>query len=220
MSNIIKVKRGTTTPTTSNLEEYELGLNITDKKLYTNIDNNIISLNSSNADTLDGINRYQFVRSDISDNFEGDYYKFLNGRIIIGNSTSDNIDITTDTINALNNGSVTDLNLNTQGGSVNINGRLALTEINFLHNQNGYFQLNNGLIIQWGWQDVVPSAQTRVVTFPISFPNALLSVTCQRIEEEVYSSYSTSVGNTSKTGFTYYSNNARYGAFYWISIGY
>ena len=64
------------------------------------------------------------------------------------------------------------------------NQAVALGQFDCLKNENGYTKLPNGLIMQWGvasdWFDVpggLSSANFYSVTFPISFPNQVLTIT-------------------------------------------
>lgn len=86
--------------------------------------------------------------------------------------------------------------------------------------QNGYYKMANGLIIQWG---KVPCDGIQVVTFPIAFPNICLCITgaknsqTQDWDPSNYLSfnYITKTGLRLNTREPSSSNNV-----YWLAIGY
>jgi hypothetical protein len=88
---------------------------------------------------------------------------------------------------------------------------------------NGYQKLSSGFIIQWG--GVPGFAGTVVVTYPLAFPNAVLSLVATAgatlTSNPPYAGTSVSGAGNSKTGFsvTAYTSSSALGGSY-ISIGY
>lgn len=71
MSNTVKVKRGAAKPTTSNLEEYELGYSTNQKKLYIRDKDGIVSINKN--DILNGnLSTFNIKISDWKQNTGGE----------------------------------------------------------------------------------------------------------------------------------------------------
>jgi len=69
---------------------------------------------------------------------------------------------------------------------------------------NGYQQLPNGLIIQWGTSAVAATAgSSATTTFPIAFPTACQSVVLTPTQASVVTQYSPGVTAKTTTNFTY-----------------
>lgn len=68
----LQIRRGAAAPAPANLEDYELGLNTSNQRLYTKISGVIYEVGCGNANLLDGLNSTQFLRSDQSDTLTGD----------------------------------------------------------------------------------------------------------------------------------------------------
>ena len=86
---------------------------------------------------------------------------------------------------------------------------------------SGYIKMFGGLIIQWGKTGYLGTSSTQSVTFPISFPNACLTVTNGIEATGTNPSYGWTQSSPSTTGITFYSRNGvpASGALY-IAIGY
>ena len=91
MGNVIKIKRGSSVPSSSNdvLEHYELGYRTGTTELYINDGGTYRQLGGgSDAETLDGINSTSFLRSDADDTATGDLT--LTG--VVNNTNNLNVD--------------------------------------------------------------------------------------------------------------------------------
>lgn len=103
----------------------------------------------------------------------------------------------------------------------NITQSTALSNLGFggmQLNTNGYYKLPNGLILQWGYFDLGTSGTNTTITFPIAFPNKLLTInrTIVTASNGSASNDLHSIYTQSLTGFhlTYYY------PFYWFAAGY
>jgi len=85
---------------------------------------------------------------------------------------------------------------------------------------NGYQKLPSGLIIQWG-SISVPSRVITAFSFPITFPNACLTVNLQASGTGSYNSdlNGTSVTSVSTSQFNVWLNSSSW-PMYYIAIGY
>jgi len=74
VANRIKIRRGSGTPTTSNTEAYELAYDYSADKLYIHdaASSTMVQIGGGNADTLDGLDSTQFLRSDANDETSGE----------------------------------------------------------------------------------------------------------------------------------------------------
>ena len=98
-----------------------------------------------------------------------------------------------------------------------VNGQSVLTEVDKSLTQNGYLTLNNGLIIQWGRETGI-TKPGKTATFPMSFPNAVLTfVASNDFEAASASVVSTRVLSLSQ--FRLWVNNKGTIPVRWIAIG-
>jgi hypothetical protein len=105
-----------------------------------------------------------------------------------------------------------------------------LTTVNKSKAANGYFQLGNGLIVNWGKTDSITVASSTVGTLSVSFSKAytttpqVVTTTNNNTTNANYGNVNSGVASVSTTGFTLAiasksSANTNSGAF-WIAIGY
>lgn len=94
-----------------------------------------------------------------------------------------------------------------------------VTTVNKSKGESGYFQLGNGLIIQWGL--IRATGDSRSVTFPKAFSGAgRYSVTVTPTGSNTGGLYTVSVNNNTSTGFTVLSSgNVSNVWLFWIAIG-
>ena len=86
---------------------------------------------------------------------------------------------------------------------------------------SGYIKLFGGLIIQWGKSSSIGTNVSRTVTFPVTFPNACLTVTNGVHATGTSPSYGLTQGAPSTTQITFYSRNGvPSSGMYYIAIGY
>ena len=143
-----------------------------------------------------------------------------NGTIVNGlyaRSTDGNTDVTGELSVLVNK----DGNMYATAPASATNGAI-VTTVNKTKADRGYFQLGNGMIIQWGLDTMAANVTTASITYPKAFTSgsSYAVLTCHR-GSSVTSSMSRPDNNTS-TGFTCTYNssytNARH--FYWIAVGY
>ncbi|KVD59460.1 gp53-like domain-containing protein [Burkholderia ubonensis] len=104
--------------------------------------------------------------------------------------------------------------------------RLSLGDFGSSLSTNGYQKLPSGLIIQWGLFQInfssTPQTASGVVTYPLAFPNGVLSVTATSLSSTPSAYPAPSVVLTSASQFTAYAygavNNAGQ-SYYYIAIG-
>lgn len=96
----------------------------------------------------------------------------------------------------------------------------------------GYTWINGGILLQWGFQNQVPSQPvTGSTSFRIPFPTRCLMVTATPYfgsltnapnHNATISIYSNNNPQPTQTDFSwaYYSTSSRYSGFYWIAIGF
>ena len=103
----------------------------------------------------------------------------------------------------------------TVGGGLQINGTLTGGLVGSLVT-NGYTQLPNGLIIQWG--DIAYTSSSQEITFPITFPTKVAAVTFGCSAGSEPSARYIEEGTLTASGFTY--KSGQHSGTYWIAIGY
>lgn len=117
-------------------------------------------------------------------------------------------------------GTVPTWNQNTTGNAATVTNGVYTTNFTNSLTSNGYQKLPNGLIIQWGTASF--SAGSASITFPITFPNALFSITgCPEIIGFAGASYAATIEARSTSGATfnlYYTSGSP--NVEWIAIGY
>lgn len=87
---------------------------------------------------------------------------------------------------------------------------------------NGYVKLSSGVLIQWGTTSSVATNGTAAVSFPITFPNNVFSVTLgggNNSAAAKFMSASVQNGSLSASGFTAQNNGGDANAIMWMAIG-
>lgn len=88
---------------------------------------------------------------------------------------------------------------------------------------NGYVRLSNGLILQWGSVGAMVINNDYAIAFPISFPNAVFSVTCTTVGSERWSGITCNTFTISNSSFhmtAAYSDWLAPIGSKWMAIGY
>lgn len=88
---------------------------------------------------------------------------------------------------------------------------------------SGYTKLPNGLILQWGKVDIIPTPNVNTNArcfYPVAFPNECLHVQCTTATR--YAEVTTSVGDKTNTYVDCFIRRADSGGtgVWWLSIGY
>lgn len=99
-----------------------------------------------------------------------------------------------------------------------VNGSI-VTTVNKSKSSNGYLQLGNGIIIQWGrFQNTNNNFS---VTFPKSFSNTNYSVSVGQVDSQRSADHNISINARNTTGFTgWISCNSTSLYSFWIAVGY
>lgn len=89
---------------------------------------------------------------------------------------------------------------------------------------NGYQKLPSGLILQWGTSGSVAPNSSLTVTLPITFPNGMLTLSCNpsnwpSAADSTTGSWSASIVSTSQISINN-RTNTNAGTFHWIALGY
>lgn len=118
---------------------------------------------------------------------------------------------------------VTTFNGNIHTGTVYV-GNVKLNQTDFYGSftANGWQRFPGGLIMQWGSIAAGNTATSGAITFPITFPNAVFTVTTQdMIPGADTNGFDLNVGLTNSgatvSGFSYSKESPR--GFYWLAIG-
>lgn len=145
-------------------------------------------------------------------------------KITIWNSSSNPMSIVTqgsDTLLFTDANSATGLTIKTGNyiELINVSGNWFVlgsgnNDFKSLLSSNGYQKLPSGLILQWGWGN--STATTQTITFPIAFPNNVLSVFATI--QSTGGTYPITIEGKTLTQMTLYKNAANYA--YWMAIGY
>lgn len=91
-----------------------------------------------------------------------------------------------------------------------------VTTVNKSKATNGYFQLGNGLIVQWGYK-ANSGTHTVTVTLPKAFTTTNYAVTISRYANEWAEAVVMQTNNYTKTSFDFTANDP---GVHWIAIGY
>lgn len=87
---------------------------------------------------------------------------------------------------------------------------------------NGYSVLPGGAIIQWGSTGSISGLTSGTVTFPITFPNSVFSITLGTQRAPTGTGQNISLNNNTPpttSGFTWTSSSSNYNKFSWMAIG-
>jgi hypothetical protein len=133
---------------------------------------------------------------------------YTNGQLLIGNSTGNTLTkatLTAGTGIAITNGT----------GSISI----ASTAISASSNTStsGYITLSNGTIMQWG--KITGTTSSQSITFPISFPTNVVSITAQFATTGTSGPSSWAVNSYTNSDFVFVTNNSGQTTF-WFAVGY
>jgi hypothetical protein len=82
---------------------------------------------------------------------------------------------------------------------------------------SGYITLANGTIMQWG--QVTGTASTQAISFPITFPNYVVSITAQFASTGTTGTSSWAVNSYTTSGFNFVTGNPGQTTF-WFAVGY
>ena len=113
-------------------------------------------------------------------------------------------------------------NINTSLSSINTQLGQKLQASNLSLAQNGYIQLTNHLIIQWGRLDKTSNnVQDMTVTFPVAF-STLYTVVCTWYNTQDNNTKEWNIRSYSNTQFTIHKNSGQTNGnrLGWIAIGY
>lgn len=110
-------------------------------------------------------------------------------------------------------------NLEVQGGGT-VSGFDIVTTLLFNKSRGGYYKLNNGMIIQWGYLAAY-TADGKTINFNIPFSDTNYTVLANNMNTAATDFYALQVQNLSTTQFrvfTTYTSSRK--AVTWIAIGY
>lgn len=133
---------------------------------------------------------------------------YTNGQLLIGNSSGNTLTkatLTAGTGIAITNGS----------GAITIASNTISASSNTP--TSGYITFINGTIMQWG--QVTGTASSQSISFPIAFPNAVVSITAQFASTGSTGSSSWAVNQYTTTGFVFIAGNPGATTF-WFAVGY
>jgi hypothetical protein len=133
---------------------------------------------------------------------------YTDGQLLIGNSTGNTL-----TKSSLTAG--TGISITPGSGSISI----ASTVISASSNTptSGYITLANGTIMQWG--QVTGTASSQSISFPITFPTNVVSITAQFASTGTTGTSNWAVNSYTTSGFVFVTGNPGQTTF-WFAVGY